>query len=117
MLARAGRDPGYETAHVCERWRQFENFLADMGRRPSPQYSLDREDTYGHYEPDNCRWATRSTQQKNKRSTRRWQRGDEVGTLVDWASRLGISKELAYWRMKTWGTFVKDEEWQLLRAE
>jgi hypothetical protein len=55
--------------HVCDRWlHSFENFLADMGRKPSPQHSIDRfPDNNGNYEPGNCRWATRSEQQKTKR--------------------------------------------------
>jgi hypothetical protein len=53
---------------VCEQWiYSYGNFLAYMGRRPSPDYSLDRIDNDGNYEPGNCRWATRSEQQQNKR--------------------------------------------------
>jgi hypothetical protein len=52
---------------VCERWRKFENFLADMGERPSTQHSLDRIDVNGNYSPDNCRWTTSEVQVANRR--------------------------------------------------
>jgi hypothetical protein len=50
---------------VCSRWDSFENFIEDMGDKPTPQHSLERIDGKGNYEPSNCRWATRSEQNSN----------------------------------------------------
>lgn len=54
---------------VCQRWQySYPDFLADVGRRPGPEYSLDRIDNDGDYEPGNVRWATAKEQVANRRA-------------------------------------------------
>lgn len=55
---------------VCPEWWDFETFLRDMGRRPSPNLTIDRIDNSGDYEPGNCRWATTTQQSRNRRNNR-----------------------------------------------
>lgn len=53
---------------VCSRWnKSYQNFLADVGRKPGPEYSIDRVNNDGNYEPSNCRWATAKQQYANQR--------------------------------------------------
>lgn len=60
---------GGRGVRVCERWNSsFENFLSDMGHRPSPKHSIDRINPGGNYEPENCRWVTADVQGANTRS-------------------------------------------------
>lgn len=85
------RDYGGRGVVVCERWRNsFENFLADMGPKPTPQHSIDRIDNSGNYEPSNCRWATMREQMRN-RSGNRFITIDGVTQCVkDWERQAGL---------------------------
>jgi pentatricopeptide repeat protein len=69
-------DWGGRGIRVCERWHSFVNFLVDMGE-PPPGLTIERKNNDGNYEPSNCKWATRSEQQRNRRPPKlRIKRGD-----------------------------------------
>lgn len=75
---------------VCERWKDFANFLFDMGERPTGA-TLDRIDNDRGYEPGNCRWASWYVQQNNKRSNRVLTIGGERMTMRQAADRFGVN--------------------------
>lgn len=88
---------------ICERWvESFDNFFADMGKRPSPKHQLDRRDNDGPYSPENCRWATKSEQMRNKRDTHMVTWNGRTQCLQAWANELGIDRDTLHIRLKRW---------------
>ena len=85
---------------VCDRWHDLECFLQDMGRRPSSKHSIDRINNNGDYEPGNCRWATRQTQQNNLRSNRIVSFGGKSLTVAQWARDVGCSWSVIFCRLE-----------------
>jgi hypothetical protein len=78
----------------CDRWISYENFLADMGRRPSEKHSIDRINGNGNYEPGNCRWATRKEQQQNIRTNLKITINGETLVASQWEVRQGFKPDL-----------------------
>ena len=84
---------------VCERWLEFVNFLADMGDRPKG-HTLDRINTDGDYEPENCRWASAAEQARNKETSVKTLFRGEERNLVDIAREFDLPTTTIYRRFK-----------------
>jgi hypothetical protein len=81
---------------ICQQWRlSFATFIEDMGRRPSPKYSLDRfPDNNGNYEPGNCRWATTEQQLRNQRSNHLLEYDGKLMSIAGWSELLHIPRSV-----------------------
>lgn len=78
---------------VCERWiNSYENFLEDMGRKPTGKHTLDRINNNGNYEPNNCRWLLQEGQSRNRGEFHKMiTYQGETKMLKDWARHFGIN--------------------------
>lgn len=95
------KDYGGRGIKICDRWiESFENFYSDMGPRPSNEHSIDRRYNDGDYCPENCYWATKSEQYKNRRTNRFLTFKDETLTVTEWAFKLNICPQTLFKRIK-----------------
>lgn len=88
---------------MCEKWRtNFAEFLKDMGLCPDG-LTLDRINTNGNYEPDNCRWATSKQQCRNRRSNRVLTVKGISKCLAEWSEISGIQRSTIQKRIDDFG--------------
>jgi hypothetical protein len=99
-LHRAGTALAERGIIVCERWSSFENFLADMGPKPSPKHQMDRINNDGNYEPGNCRWATPIEQANNTRANHLLTVDGRTLTISEWAREANINPKALSARIK-----------------
>jgi len=95
---------------VCARWlNSFENFLADMGPRPSPKHSIERKDNDRDYEPANCVWATLTEQTRNRCTNKLLTYKGRTQCLAAWAEEIGIGRS-------TLDRRIRHYKWPIERA-
>lgn len=107
MISRCHRPnhPKYPTyggkgIFVCDRWREsFDNFLSDMGERPSGT-TIDRINGRLGYSPENCRWATIGQQQSNIATNVVVEFRGETKTISEWAKCLHLNANNLAWRLR-----------------
>lgn len=112
---------------VCERWKVFDNFFADLGRRP-PAKSIERQNNDGNYSCGSCpecikngwirngKWASQIEQARNTRSNRRYTFNNETLCGSEWADRIGIQHSTLHARLKAGWTVERALTTPLLRS-
>lgn len=91
---------GAKGVSVCERWKNFENFLNDMGGTWRPELTLERIDNSKGYFPTNCRWASTHEQRMNDAHGKVVTVRGVTKRLASFATDLGISNEAIHGRLK-----------------
>lgn len=96
---------------MCDEWRtNFESFYDwSMSHGYSENLTIDRINSTGNYEPNNCRWVTWKEQENNRCNNHRIDFNGEVHTLTEWSEILGIS-------VKTLSRRIVDKKWPIARA-
>ncbi len=96
---------------VCNRWKEFANFLEDMGEPPfgPPHYSIDRINNDLGYSKDNCEWRTKKQQANNTRANKLLTAFGKTQTISQWADEYGI-------RQETLGQRIRVQKWDVEKA-
>lgn len=90
---------------ICQRWKNFPNFLEDMGEPPTKDHSIDRIDNNGHYYPYNCRWATKQEQARNRRNNHLATHDGKTQCLSSWSEKVNINIQTLLDRIRRgWST-------------
>jgi hypothetical protein len=100
------KNPGFPNwggrgIRVCSRWRKsFAAFLADVGSRPDPHFSLERINNERGYYPGNVKWQPRREQTRNTRRVHHLIFRGETHTTWEWAEILGIEQKVIRSRLE-----------------
>lgn len=85
---------------ISDEWvNSFENFINDMGKKPSKEYSLERLENNGNYTKENCIWATKMQQCQNQRTNKNIDYKGEIKCVSEWARLLNMSHEKLSYRL------------------
>ena len=84
---------------VCDKWKNFKSFYEDMGE-PSLNYSIERINNNGNYEPGNCKWATSKEQGNNTSANKKIEFNGQIKNISQWAELLNIKPNTLTYRLK-----------------
>ena len=110
------KDYGGRGITLAPAWYSFARFYADMGARPSKNHTVERRDNNRSYTAENCYWATRKEQGRNKRNNRILSFQGRDLCLTAWAELKGISKDRLWQRLEA-GWTVEDALTTPVRAK
>ena len=79
---------------VCDRWLDSDNYLTDMGSRPTAKHSIDRIDNNGNYCAENCKWSTKAEQENNKRTNRLITIDGKTLNIAQWTKEMGFGRNV-----------------------
>lgn len=98
------KDYGANGVTICDEWKDsFEAFISHVGKCPSESHTIDRIDSSGNYEPGNCRWATRTEQNRNRKNTVYLDVDGEKVALPVLAEKHGLTAKTLWARLFSFG--------------